>query len=356
MINYWAANMIHISRIVCLLLVSCLLAASDTHLPLTRSRLNTLARFSQSQGGSALLVLEKGRLRIERYRNKRIKLEPQNLMSGAKNFIVIAVLQAAEEGLLDLDEFASASILEWRSDLFKSKIRIRDLLRCSSGLDPATHILQSRSCSDKYATALQVESLNEPGVAFAYGPSHYLVIAEVLHRKLAKRGELLPDFLLRRILSPLKLDLDTWRMDLVGNLIPFAGLSLKPRDWLLFGRMLEARGSLGGKSLLGVRSLTEALTPSPTNRAYGLGFWLNAEASNPEAIEADVERWISEPVGSIHWQKACLSRNAPTDLFACIGSGGQRLYIVPSRQMVIVHLGRCKGFRDAEFLDILFNH
>jgi CubicO group peptidase (beta-lactamase class C family) len=71
-------------------------------------------------------------------------------------------------------------------------------------------------------------------------------------------------------------------------------------------------------------------------------------------VEARVEPWIAEAPGAQDWSGACLSRSAPPDLFACIGSFGQRLYVVPSSQLVIVHLGHCPKFLDGPFLNTLF--
>jgi CubicO group peptidase (beta-lactamase class C family) len=45
---------------------------------------------------------------------------------------------------------------------------------------------------------------------------------------------------------------------------------------------------------------------------------------------------------------------AAADLIACIGSYGQRLYIVPSQKLVIVRLAKDSKPDDAEMLRLLF--
>ena len=70
----------------------------------------------------------------------------------------------------------------------------------------------------------------------------------------------------------------------------------------------------------------------------------------------DVEESLEiEPLPE-DWSRACLSKQAPPDLICSLGSNFQRLYIVPSMGLVIVHQGKkgARGFRDAEFLPILF--
>lgn len=54
------------------------------------------------------------------------------------------------------------------------------------------------------------------------------------------------------------------------------------------------------------------------------------------------------------WKNICLSKIAPADLVACIGSYGQRLYVVPSKKLVIVRHGKGGDFKDAPFLKALF--
>ncbi|HLO65367.1 MAG TPA: serine hydrolase [Holophaga sp.] len=329
-------------------------AAPAAPRPLAEARIQALEARSRKLGGAVLLVWERGQLRAGGDLDPETRATPRNLMSGAKNFWALACLQAAEDGLLDLDEPASAALPEWAGDPDKRAIRLRHLLQCSAGLEPAMRELQGPTHDDKYGAVLGVPSFAAPGAAFAYGPSSYLALAEVLRRRLAPRGETPAAYLQRRLMGPLGLDLATWRSDPAGNLMPYAGLSLTPDQWLAFGRMLLDRGRWASQELLPPGALARALAPGPANPAYGMSFWLNGAARAAGAQEADVERWIADRPGKHNWRRACLSRSAPPDLYACIGSYGQRLYVVPSRQLVIVHLGHCRRFVDGPFLKVLF--
>jgi hypothetical protein len=90
------------------------------------------------------------------------------------------------------------------------------------------------------------------------------------------------------------------------------------------------------------------------NRMYALGFWLNRGSSFPEAREIDVESSLGRNQSAAFWSNACLCREAPSDLLAMIGTRGQRVYVVPSRNLVVVRQGDGRGFSDAEFLRQLF--
>ena len=108
-----------------------------------------------------------------------------------------------------------------------------------------------------------------------------------------------------------------------------------------------------GAPVLG-RGMREAFRGSAANPMFGLGFWNNRLAASPGAIELDPESMLERKWPQQGWHNACRSHAAPADLVASIGSGGQRLYVVPSRDLVVVRLGGLTKFSDAAFLRALF--
>jgi CubicO group peptidase (beta-lactamase class C family) len=85
------------------------------------------------------------------------------------------------------------------------------------------------------------------------------------------------------------------------------------------------------------------------NRMYALGFWLNRGSR-----EIDVESALGREQSAEFWREGCVSRSAPPDLLTMVGARGQRVYAVPSRDLVVIRLGDGRGFSDAEFLRRLF--
>jgi CubicO group peptidase (beta-lactamase class C family) len=79
-----------------------------------------------------------------------------------------------------------------------------------------------------------------------------------------------------------------------------------------------------------------------------MGFWLNEKAPSGRVI--NVEENLEPKWSRVDWDDACLSREAPPDLFVSLGSMGQRLYVVPSLELVVVRLSGDSKFSDAEFL------
>jgi hypothetical protein len=85
---------------------------------------------------------------------------------------------------------------------------------------------------------------------------------------------------------------------------------------------------------------------------FGMGFWLNRTAGDG-ASEVDVEKMLDIPWQREYWHHTCLCRDAPRDLIAAIGSGYQRVFIIPSMDLIIVRQGRDGPFSDATFLRII---
>ncbi len=194
-----------------------------------------------------------------------------------------------------------------------------------------------------------------PGTTFLYGPSHWEVLGAVLKGRLEPRHLTLMGYLNDRLLRPLGLQVESLQ-DGDGNPLMYAGMSMGARDWLKLGvSLLDTWKRRSPRPLIPRDLLEVAWRPSQACSAYGLSFWVNWHAGAPEAVEADVEAWIGEgPARAEDWSRACLSRDAPKDLVACIGSAGQRLYIVPSQDLVIARFGKRSTFKDGEFLGLLF--
>ncbi|HQZ27109.1 MAG TPA: hypothetical protein PK648_03100, partial [Verrucomicrobiales bacterium] len=162
-------------------------------------------------------------------------------------------------------------------------------------------------------------------------------------------------YLRHKLIDPLGISISEWRADSHGNVIPSAGMYMNARDWLSFGNMVVAGGTWKGRQLVETDSLRKCFTGTSINPAFGLCFWLNGHRDDPKAREVDVELLLDREPMPEDWSHSCLSKSAPKDLVCSLGSNFQRLYLVPSMQLTVVHQGK-KGdnFRDAEFLAVLF--
>ncbi len=322
---------------------------------LSKGSIAAAQKYSAARSGIAMIVREEGTTRFEKYYNGHHAEEPLHIYSGTKSFFGVLAVIAEDEGILRLDEYVAETLTEWRDDPRKSTITIRDLLNFTSGLETGFEEIYGRTEADKLTLAVGLDATRERGASFVYGPSHLQVFCEVLRRKLAKRGTNYAAYLDRKLIQPLGITITRWRADNHGNVIPSAGMHMTGRDWIHFGEMVIQGGEWSGRRLVATEDLEKCFRGTPINPAFGLCFWLNSHRLHPQAREVDVEEFLDREPMPEDWSHVCLSKAAPTDLVCSIGSNFQRLYLVPSMQLAVVHLGK-KGnkFRDAEFLEILF--
>jgi CubicO group peptidase (beta-lactamase class C family) len=306
------------------------------------------AKYSESKRGVAILVMQNGRTIFEHYANGGSARERWPIFSGTKSFWGIAALAAARDGLFKLDDPVADTITEWKSDPLKSQITIRQLLSQTDGIEGASR-LQRPSIRDRNAMAIRLPVVAEPGSAFIYGPSHLQIFSELLRRKL--KGRNIIGYFERQVSNRLGLGRLNYKKDARGNPLPATGFELTAREWARFGEMVIGQGNYHGRQIVPSALLREAFAGSTANPSYGLTFWLNEQA--PNGREADMERALDLQWQNAHWTDVCICKDAPADMVVALGSGYQRLFVIPSLKAVVVRQGSTAKFSDAYFLRLV---
>jgi len=299
------------------------------------------AAYSAAHGGHALLIKQNGKILHESYTNGHTKYEPHRIYSGTKAFWGLTAFAAEKDGLFEFDERVADTITEWQGDPRKNHITVRQLLDFSHGLEPMFG-LHENSFPDRTAAALKAKTVGTTGKSFIYGPAALQVFHELLARKL-QRKQTPTHYLERKVLSPLGLGAQRYLPDRRGAPLLAAGFMQTARQWSELGTWM-----------LKHEDVLMKLQGSSANAAFSFGFWNNHAAASPAAREVDAEATLDKKWHQQSWRNACLCRAAPVDLIACIGSYGQRLYIVPSLKLVIVRLAKDSKPNDAEMLRLLF--
>ncbi|HEY4283389.1 MAG TPA: serine hydrolase [Chthoniobacterales bacterium] len=306
------------------------------------------ATYSESKRGIAMLVIQNNHTVFSHYARSAVSDGRWPIFSGTKSFWGIAALCAVRDGLFELDDPVAATITEWKADPTKSRITIRQLLNFTDGIEGASFLHRS-SISNRNATAIRLPAVAEPGTTFIYGPSHLQIFLELLRRKLGGRSPIY--YIKANVLEPLGLGSMEFKADSRGNPLGASGFELTTREWARLGQLLLGRGSYQTRRIVPANLLREALTGSTANPAYGLTFWLNRQA--PGGTQIDVEKELDLPWQRASWQRVCIARAAPPDMIVGLGSGYQRLYVIPSLNAIIVRQGQNGKFSDAEFLRLV---
>jgi len=140
---------------------------------------------------------------------------------------------------------------------------------------------------------------------------------------------------------------ETQSGDRAGNPLLATGWILTARQWAKLGHLVLANGA----PVISRNSLEQCWRGTTANRAFSLGWWNNRAA--PDGREFDFEQMLIPKWQNQDWRDACLCRDAPNDLVACIGSEGQRLYVIPSLHLIVVRQADGESFSDAHFLRLL---
>ncbi|MEZ5892925.1 MAG: serine hydrolase [Parvularculaceae bacterium] len=286
------------------------------------------AAYNAEMGGVSMLVMRGGDIVFEDYPNRGGRGKAYELASGTKSFSGVIAAAAVKDGLLSLDEFAADTLTEWKSDPQKSKITIRHLLSLTSGVEGGG-LFRPPS----YAEAIAKPMEHAPGSYFEYGPVNFQIFGEVMRRKLqnyegGRYGDAI-DYLQARILDPLDIHPAQWNENGGYPTLP-SGADLTAREWGRFGEFVRLGGKWKGKQLVDAATLAQNFSGSTVNAAYGLTWWLN-ETPSEEVLKASRTMTVASDLFT-HPRRGEL----PDDLFMAAGAGGQRLYIIPSKKLVVV--------------------
>jgi len=313
-----------------------LLAASATA---ASADLGAAAAYSASQGESALLVVDKGRVVFER---GPALVQTPRVFSITKSLVSIGVFRDALAGGFSLGQPVSRGPARG--------VRLADLLNQTSGLEPMSAEFYSTGLEDKRRVMRKLKR-SGGSRAFDYGASHWEVLADEV---VMARGSPLEAWLQKFVPGMEPHVIAGWRRDKQGRMFFSTGARMSAYDLLPAAReVLAGLGRGSGRWPTAVRGLLA--TGTKQNGMYALGFWLNRSAASRGAREIDVEDSLDPCPRAGFWRNGCLSLAAPPDLLAMIGSGGQRVYIVPSRGLIMIRLARSGHFSDAEFLRRYFS-
>lgn len=316
-----------------------------------QERYKLAADYSKTYRGLSVLVIKGEKVVFEEYQNGFAADDSYMLASGTKSFSGVIVLMAQEDNLLKLDEKVSDTITEWKQDRLKSKITIRQLLTLTGGIEGGE---LGRPVA--YDEAIKAKIDYEPGAFFQYGPMPFQIFGEVLRRKLAPKKKSVMDYMKRRLFDPTGMKFSKWTMQNEQPNLP-SGAFMTAREWAKFGLLIKNGGKWNGKQLVSEKALKECFEGTKTNPNYGLTFWLNRSFDGSAKVAEKEKGRLQEFLGiepeTTVISKNGISKDLPKDMVIAAGAGKQRLYIIPSLDLVIVRQGQQSRFNDAEFLERL---
>jgi CubicO group peptidase (beta-lactamase class C family) len=278
----------------------------------------------------ALLVWHRGALRYEKYWAGFGPETRTNPNSMHKTVLALLVGAAVADGYIDsADAPAAKWLTEWQDDA-RREVTVRELLQMASGLEiPVFGTWKSAKIllgSDLAGGVLALQSAEPHGSRFQYSNASSQLLTILLERATGQRYS---SYLSERLWKPLgAADAALW-MDREGGLPRgFCCIFATGRDWLRVGLLILERGRVGERQLIPAAWIDEMLTPSPRNPNFGMHVWLGSPPQQERPYnDYSIKAFHSEPF-------------AASDVVFIDGFGGQRVYVVPSLELIIVRTGK----------------
>ena len=308
--------------------------ASPSSLGLRATAIERGAAEARRLGSTCFAVVRNGKLAGEWNWKQQPRDTPRKVFSITKSVTSTLVGIAIRDGDLRLDDRVSRYVPQWRGTPSES-VTVRNLLSNDSGRfwslqSDYGDLLRARSRTT-YAVGLTQQYA--PGSAWAYNNAAIQVLEPVLEKATGMR---VARFARERLFEPLGMTHTSFITDRADDAAVFYGLQTTCLDLARFGALYLGRGKVDGRRMLDTSFVERAVGRSSTahNAAYGYLWWLNRPGLLRGATDAvDAQ---GQPVERVIGQ---LAPEAPEDVFAALGFGGQVLLVDPTTRTMVVRIG-----------------
>jgi len=275
----------------------------------------------------AVVVVSHGQIVAERYAPGIRPDTPLLGWSMTKSVMNALVGVLVRDRRLTLD--AAVPLPEWRrAGDGRAAITLDELLRMSSGLHFDEGMTSAGSDvmrmlfvrGDMAAFASNKDLAFTPGTRWQYSSGTSNIIARVIQGVIGDQAAYLA-FPRYALFDPLGMTNAVLETDASGTFVGSSYMYATARDWARFGMLYVQDGVWNEERILpsGWVAYTTSPAPADAHGRYGAGFWLRV----PDGYAGP------DPL-------------LPAPTFHAIGHEGQFVTVVPSRELVIVRLGRTR--------------
>ncbi len=287
---------------------------NPTSLGWCQPRIDSLYNFLETRNTNGFIILKDGKIVLEKYFGSFTRDSVNKWASASKSLTSMLTGIAQEQGVLTIHDTVSNIIGNgWTSCTTSQErqITILNLLTMTSGLNDNP----TGSCNNEDVTAACLQYLVPPGTRWAYHTGAYRKLEDVIA---TAAGVSYNSFTKTRIANAI---------GMAGSWVNYMYYS-RVRDAARFGLLALNKGVWGTDTLLHDTAYYTAMTNTSQNfnLSYGYLWWLNGK---PSYMAPGSQTVFTAPFFS----------NAPTDMIAALGKDDQKIYVVPSQDMVVVRLG-----------------
>lgn len=224
-----------------------------------------------------------------------------------------------DEGKLTLEE--PAGFPEWQND-DRNNISVKNIIQMSSGLDwyenyftisDATVMLMQQD--DMLSSALDNDLVYLPGSYWNYSSGDANLLSGIIRNRINDDDDY-HKFIYTKLLYRTGMLHTKVETDASGLFVASSYSYGSTRDWARFGMLFLNNGIFAGDTIISKEWVDFLKTAAPaSDGVYGGTFWLK------------------------EWKPENALTNVPDDVFFADGFLGQRIYIIPSKKLVVVRMG-----------------
>ena len=284
---------------------------SISELGWNESQLQPLLDYLETKNTKGFMMLYNGRIVVESYFNGHNATSPWYWASAGKVLTSTVSGIAQEEGLIDIDSKVSDYLgTGWTSAPLEKEnlISCKHLLSMNSGLDD--------SLGDDVSPA-NLQYVADAGTRWAYH-NVYVKMQDVVAQA---SNQTWTSYFNTKLRDKIGMSGDWYNL---GDLSVYFS---DTRSMSRFGLLIYANGKWENTQIVPEAFLNEATnTSQDINEAYGYLWWLNGKSS------------FHLPQSQLEFP-GTLIPNAPSDMYAALGKNDQKIYIVPSKKLVVIRMG-----------------
>lgn len=275
------------------------------------SQVPPLLNYLQEKNTKGFIILVNGRIVMENYFNGHNANVPWYWASSGKTLTTATIGIAQQEGLLNINNKVSDYLgIGWTSAPQEKEnlITNKHLLSMTSGLD------------DSFGDGNEPVDLvykADAGTRWAY------------HNVFEKLQDVIANASNQTFVSYFNDKLKT-KIGMTGSWIESGEFNIywsTTRSAARFGLLALNKGKWQNEVIIPEAFMMESITPSQTlNNAYGYLWWLNGKAN------------YRLPQTQLQFPGSLIP-NAPVDMVCGLGKNDQKIYVIPSKKMVIIRFG-----------------
>ncbi|CAM3608505.1 serine hydrolase domain-containing protein [Zobellia roscoffensis] len=289
---------------------------SNVDYDILKKGINSAFTNNEVQKTRTVLVAHKNHIIGEKYLDGFTKDTP--ILGWSMTKSVLATLYGILEyqGKIDLNE---PVILEgWEKDSRK-KITLNHLLRMQSGLawdEDYTSISDVTRMlfmdADMTNSQAKKEAIAPPTEVWNYSSGTSNLLSGILRKRFKSHQDYI-NYPYEALIDKIGMSSMLIETDMKGNFVGSSYAWATTRDWAKFGLLYLNKGNWNGEQLFDESWVDYVSEPTlHSDGTYGGHFWLNANGKYPDV---------------------------PRDLYSANGYQGQRVFIIPSKDLVVVRTG-----------------